>query len=129
MSLTYQSEYGNILNVIIFGYFLILNMLPRKIEFFTTSNNRCPFSKWHEKLDKKNKHIVTRKLIQVEKGNLGDHSSITKHHGLHEFRLNKFRVYFTMKCDLIVIFNGGIKDNQDRDIAIAGKYLQEYNNG
>ena len=107
----------------------MLNLRPRKIQFFTTSKNRCPFSKWVEKLDKKSQHQVKRKLIQVEKGNLGDHSSITKHHGLNEFRLNKYRIYFTMKRDLIIIFNGGIKDNQDRDIEIAGRYLKEYNNG
>ena len=44
----------------------MLNLRPREIQFFTTSKNRCPFSKWVEKLDKRNQHLVKRKLIQVE---------------------------------------------------------------
>lgn len=86
------------------------------------------FDKWLQNLrDIRAKTAITRRLRQVELGNLGDHKNLGE--GLWELRLHLgpgFRIYYTIQngC-LIIVIAGGAKGMQAKDIQHAREIIAE----
>ena len=66
----------------------------------------------------------------MEVGNFGDHKSITDGNGLHEVRINYgpgYRIYYITEGDeLIILFAGSDKSDQQEVINSAKIYLSDY---
>lgn len=87
------------------------------------------FEEWLNHLtDKASKARILARLSRIEEGNLGDYKFIGK--GIWEFRLNfgpGYRIYFTKESQaLIILFVGGNKNSQKRDIEKAAILLKDY---
>lgn len=74
------------------------------------------------------KITIIRRLERAKNGHFGDHKSLGD--GIYEMRLmiNKgYRIYYARKGEIIyLIINGGYKDSQEQDIAIAKRFWQQY---
>lgn len=86
------------------------------------------FQRWFNKLkDPKTKARINLRLRQVSMGHLGDHKVIAAQ--LYELRLffgAGYRIYYTIKGDrLVILFNGGDKSSQKKDIAKAKQLLEQ----
>ena len=102
---------------------------PRQLEVYRTSNGREPYNEWLQSL----RDLGTRRRIQarvdrLEDGNLGDCRSVGG--GVFELRLQfgpGYRIYFgEVDNTIVLLLCGGDKSSQDRDIARAKTYWQEY---
>jgi putative addiction module killer protein len=103
--------------------------LKYKIKYFVNGLGEVPFENWFSFLkSKKAKARIDAHLFRMELGNLGDYKSLGN--GLHEKRIfveKGYRIYFCFeKNTIVVIFWGGDKSTQKRDITKARKYLEEY---
>ncbi|MDL2264200.1 type II toxin-antitoxin system RelE/ParE family toxin [Synergistaceae bacterium OttesenSCG-928-I11] len=102
---------------------------PKRIVIYTTPDGKKPFSAWfHGLKDKNQQRRVVERIDRVEEGNYGDYKSIGD--GILELRFKiGLRVYFAEKKDVIVLlFCGGDKKTQSKDIAKAKEYLKEFEN-
>ena len=105
-----------------------MEIRPRTIRNYVTSNGFEPFEEWLDSLrDKKVQAIVLERLNRVRLGNLGDCRHLGE--GVHELRIHYgpgYRVYFGELGEVIVILLcGGTKGTQKRDIKRARGYWQE----
>lgn len=87
------------------------------------------FDEWLKHLnDKALRARISARLDRIKEGNLGDHKFIAK--GIWEFRLNfgaGYRIYFAKESQsLIILFIGGDKSSQKRDIEKAVVLLKDY---
>lgn len=85
------------------------------------------FKYWFKKLkDPKVKARINLRLRQCSMGNFGDHKLIApKLYELRFFFGAGCRIYYTIKDEKVVIlFNGGDKSSQSKDIAKARKLQQ-----
>jgi len=85
------------------------------------------FDEWFAELkDIRSKARIITRLDRVRTGNLGDYKNIGG--GLYEMRFFfglGFRIYFTIKEHrIIVLFCGGDKSKQRKDIAMARTVLE-----
>ena len=71
--------------------------------------------------------IVDKRLSKVGRGLYGNNKRLSEE--LYELRFdNGLRIYYTEVGNTIVLlFTGGNKSKQSKDIEIATKYLNEYN--
>ena len=103
-------------------------VLKKHIEIYVTEDGRAPFLEWLESLDKTIRYRIKEKLDRVALGNLGDHKFIND--GISEMRLtfgSGYRIYYTNEEDTVVIlFCGGDKSTQKKDIKRAASYLKDY---
>jgi putative addiction module killer protein len=86
------------------------------------------FANWHSSLrDLRAKSAIARRIERAENGNLGDTKSVGG--GISEMRIDVgagYRVYFTIRSGLMVIFlAGGDKSTQQADINRAIKLANE----
>ncbi|HWF45233.1 MAG TPA: type II toxin-antitoxin system RelE/ParE family toxin [Candidatus Kapabacteria bacterium] len=99
-----------------------------KIKAFISQNGRRYFREWFKELDYVTQAIVAKRLLRVERANLGDVKNLGD--GVHEMRihyLKGYRIYFGYDgTDLIILLTGSDKDNQARTIAKAKEYWKEY---
>lgn len=105
-----------------------MEIKPRTIRNYVTSNGVEPFEEWLDSLrDKRVQAIVLERLNRVRLGNLGDCRHLGE--GVHELRIHYgpgYRVYFGKLGEVIVILLcGGAKGTQKRDIRKAREYWQE----
>ena len=86
------------------------------------------FETWLSRLkDRLSRLRIVHRLSAIELGNFGDHKQIADE--LFELRMffgPGFRVYYTIKDDIVVIIlAGGDKSSQKSDIAKAKKIMKE----
>lgn len=96
-----------------------------EIEYFESENGAMPFKEWLDKLDKKVKARILARLARIRSGNLGDFKNLGQ--GLCEMRMDfgpGYRIYFFRRGrTVIILFSGGDKSSQSRDIAFARECL------
>lgn len=107
-------------------------VIPRRMKEYITKDQESPFNEWLTNLkDVKAKVKITKAITQMEGGNFGDYKPISDGKGLHERRLDYgpgYRIYYITEGDeLIVIFAGSDKSDQQRAINKAKNYLKDYN--
>ena len=89
------------------------------------------FEKWYKNLsDYKAKASILRRIDKIKNDNyFGDYKSVTNATDIYELRIfisGGIRIYFTFKCDtLIILLCGGDKSTQARDIEKAKEILKE----
>ena len=96
------------------------------IVYNETLNNKTPYLDWYESLDKSLKLIVDKRLSKVERGLYGENKRLSE--DLYELKFsNGLRIYYTeIDNTIVLLFTGGNKSKQSKDIDIAKKYLEEY---
>ena len=104
---------------------------PKTIRNYVTTSGKEPFEDWLQALkDVKTRAIIRTRLNRVRVGNFGDSKSLGE--GIHELRIHYgpgYRLYIGEWDDTIVIlFCGGSKRTQDRDIRRAKEYWRELRN-
>lgn len=99
----------------------------KEIIYYQTVDNKTPYLEWYNSLDKSLRLIVDKRLSKVERGLYGDKRRLTGE--LSELKFNNgLRIYYTEINNIIVLlFTGGNKSKQSKDIEIAKKYLNDYN--
>lgn len=99
----------------------------KEIIYYQTVENKVPYLEWYNSLDKGLRLIVDKRLSKVERGLYGNNKRLSEE--LYELKFdNGLRIYYTEKENMIVIlFTGGNKSKQSKDIETATKYLNEYN--
>ena len=101
-----------------------------EIVIYATDTDKEPFSNWQDKLDKKIKAIVMKRLDRIRLGNFGDSKRIQSGSGIWELRIDHgpgYRIYFGKEGSTIVILlTGGSKKSQTKDIAKAKQYWLNY---
>ena len=99
----------------------------KEIIYYQTAENKVPYLEWYNSLDKGLRLIVDKRLSKVERGLYGNNKRLSEE--LYELRFdNGLRIYYTEVGNTIVLlFIGGNKSKQSKDIEIATKYLNEYN--
>jgi putative addiction module killer protein len=100
----------------------------RTIFTYETEEGRVPFNEWLEGLrDTKTQAIARTRINRVRLGNFGDCKSVGE--GVVELRIDfgaGYRIYFGQEADTIILLAGGDKSTQDRDIARAKRYWEDY---
>lgn len=82
---------------------------------------------WYNSLDKSLKLIVDKRLSKVERGLYGKIRRLSEE--LYELKFdNGLRIYYTeIDNTIVLLFTGGNKSKQSKDIETATKYLNDYN--
>ena len=99
----------------------------KEIIYYQTVENKVPYLEWYNSLDRSLKLIVDKRLSKVERGLYGNNKRLSEE--LYELKFdNGLRIYYTEVGNTIVLlFTGGNKSKQSKDIETATKYLNEYN--
>lgn len=99
------------------------------LRLYIAANGKRPFAEWLCSLSDRN--AAARVQIRLERlrlGNFGDARSLGK--GLSELRIDigpGYRVYFMVEGKAVVLlFCGGDKTTQQKDIRRAREYLTDY---
>ncbi|MGD0773234.1 MAG: type II toxin-antitoxin system RelE/ParE family toxin [Candidatus Solibacter sp.] len=99
------------------------------LRHYVAANGKRPFAEWLYSLSDRN--AAARVQIRLERlrlGNFGDARSLGK--GLSELRIDigpGYRVYFTVEGrSVVLLFCGGDKTTQPKDIRRAREYLVDY---
>ena len=100
----------------------------KEILFYTAKNGKNYFKLWLMALDKTLFKKVLVRIERVRLGNLGDYRSLKD--DLYELKFNNgLRIYFTeMNNEIIILFYGGNKKTQTKDIKKAKELLEEVKN-
>ena len=106
-----------------------MTMREQSLRIYQTADGKVPFTEWLEGLrDRKARATIRTRLNRVRLGLLGDCKSVGE--GVMEFRIHLspgYRVYFAQEKETVVLLLcGGDKGSQNRDIARAKKYWQDY---
>ena len=98
----------------------------KEIIYYQTLDNKIPYLEWYKSLDKSLRLIVDKRLSKVERGLYGKNRQLSNE--LFELKFdNGLRIYYTEANNTIVLlFTGGNKSKQSKDIKLAEKYLKEY---
>ena len=98
----------------------------KEIIYYKTLNNKTPYLDWYESLDKSLRLVVDKRLSKVERGLYGECRRLSE--DLHELKFsNGLRIYYTeIDNTIVLLFTGGNKSKQSKDIEIAKEYLEEY---
>lgn len=112
---------------------MILPVVKRKAQEYQTERGKVPFRDWLLNLkDVRGQAKITKAITQMEAGNFGDHKPITDGEGLQERRIHfgpGYRIYYITEGDeLIILFAGSDKSDQQTVINVARKYLVDYRN-
>ncbi|MBT7913956.1 type II toxin-antitoxin system RelE/ParE family toxin [Candidatus Bathyarchaeota archaeon] len=98
-----------------------------RVREYIQEDGSIPFKKWFNKLNHQAAAKVSVALVRME---LGNTSNIKWFSGLGEYRIDRgpgYRIYLTQDGDdLIVLFGGGTKKRQQKDILEARELLKEY---
>jgi putative addiction module killer protein len=99
------------------------------LRHYVAANGKRPFAEWLYSLSDRN--AAARVQIRLERlrlGNFGDARSLGK--GLSELRIDigpGYRVYFMVEGkSVVLLFCGGDKTTQQKDIRRAREYLSDY---
>jgi putative addiction module killer protein len=96
---------------------------------YVTRAGKDLYQAWLEHLkDKTARAAITRRVIRIELGELGDHKRIGD--GVSELRIDVgpgYRVYYgTVEKTIVVLLIAGTKGTQERDIDRAKTYWQDF---
>mgnify|MGYP005864368119 CR=1 FL=1 len=110
---------------------MAIPVVERKAQEYKTEDGGAPFRDWLVNLkDARAKAKVTKAVTQMEAGNFGDHKPITDGNGLQERRIDYgpgYRIYYLTEGDeLIILFAGSDKSDQQTSIDAAKEYLADY---
>lgn len=110
---------------------MAIPVVERKAQEYKTQDGAAPFRDWLVDLkDARAKAKVTKAVTQMEAGNFGDHKPITDGNGLQERRIDYgpgYRIYYISEGDeLIILFAGSHKSDQQAAIDAAKEYLADY---
>jgi putative addiction module killer protein len=98
-----------------------------RVEEYVRQNGAIPFKAWFDGLDVAAAAKLATALVRLSQGNT---SSIKWFSGLGEYRIDwgpGYRIYLAKDGDtLIILFGGGTKKTQQRDIEQATALLAEY---
>lgn len=88
------------------------------------------FRKWERRLkDQKVRALIAARLFRLANGLVGDVSSVGG--GISELRIHHgpgYRIYFQQRGEtIIVLLCGGDKSTQTRDIAVAKRLSEQWN--
>jgi putative addiction module killer protein len=101
--------------------------MPMRVEEYIREDASSPYKRWFDTLDARAAAKVTTAKLRME---LGNTSSIKWFDGLGEYVIEwgpGYRIYLAKDGDaLIVLFGGGTKRGQQRDIDKAKALLAEY---
>ena len=99
----------------------------KEIIYYQTVDNKVPYLEWYNSLDKSLRLIVDKRLSKVERGLYGNNKRLSEE--LYELKFdNGLRIYYTeIGNTIVLLFTGGNKSKQSKDIETATKYLNEYN--
>ena len=104
--------------------------MPWQIRYYIAPNGRCPYEDWFVDLDATVQDYIVDTLDRMaENQNLGDCPLIRNGEGLRERRLHArggWRIYLILEEEQMILFWGGKKEDQNRDINRARRYLREY---
>ena len=97
------------------------------ILYYQTIYGKTPYLEWYNSLDKSLRLIVDKRLSKVERGLLGNNRRLSEE--LYELKFdNGLRIYYTEIDNIVVLlFTGGNKSKQSKNIETAAKYLNDYN--
>ena len=99
----------------------------KEIIFYQTKDNKVPYLEWYKSIDKSLKLIVDKRLLKVERNLFGDSKRLSEY--LYELKFNNgLRIYYT-ECNntIVLLLTGGSKSKQSKDIALAEKYIKDFN--
>jgi len=98
-----------------------------RVEEYLREDGSSPYKKWFDSLDPQAAAKVTTAKLRLE---LGNTSSVKWFEGMGEYVIDwgpGYRIYLAKDGDaLIVLFGGGTKRGQQRDIDQAKVLLAEY---
>jgi len=99
----------------------------KEIIYYQTVDNKIPYLEWYKSLDKSLKLVVDKRISKIERGLFGKIKRLSE--DLYEIKFdNGLRIYYTEKVDtIILLLTGGNKSKQSKDIELAQKYINEYN--
>ena len=99
----------------------------KEIIYYQTIDNNIPYLEWYNSLDKSLRLVVDKRLSKVERGLLGSNRRLSEY--LYELKFdNGLRIYYTeIENTIVLLFTGGNKSKQNKDIETAEKYLNDYN--
>ncbi len=98
----------------------------KEIIYYQTIDNKVPYLDWYKSLDKSLKIAIDKRLSKVERDLYGDNKRLSE--DLYELKFsNGLRIYYTEIDNIIVLlFTGGNKSKQNKDIETATRYLNDY---
>ena len=99
----------------------------KEIVYYKTNANKVPYLEWYNSLDKSLRLVVDKRLSKVERGLYGKIRRLSEE--LYELKFdNGLRIYYTeIDNTIVLLFTGGNKSKQSKDIETATKYLNDYN--
>jgi putative addiction module killer protein len=103
--------------------------MPFEFRTYETPRGDSPFERWMDSIrDDRTSARIKLRLDRVAAGNLGDHRTVGD--GVWEMRLDfgpGYRIYFAFEQDrIILLYAGGHKGTQFRDIARAKEYHRDH---
>lgn len=101
----------------------------KEVEFYTTTEGKCPYFEWLETLSLNFQIRIDNRLNRIRDGNFGDCKKL-QNSQLSELRFTfgkGYRIYFKELDNLIIIIlAGGDKSDQNKTIKKADEYLEDY---
>ena len=100
---------------------------PKQIKYYRTADVKIPFLLWFDSLRNLTaKDEIRSRLNRLKLGNYGNCKSVGD--GVLELRFRSgMRIYFSEIGDIVVLlFCGGDKETQDRDITRAKIYWKDF---
>jgi putative addiction module killer protein len=98
-----------------------------KVQEYIREDDSSPYQKWFNKLDTM---AATKVTVAVARLELGNTSNVKWFDGIGEYRIDwgaGYRIYLAQEGkQLIILFGGGTKKNQQADIERAKELYQEY---
>lgn len=98
-----------------------------KVQEYLTEDGLSPYKKWFDSLDSIVAAKVAVAVLRMEAGNA---ANIKWFDGIGEYKINwgpGYRIYLAKEGNrLIILFGGGTKKSQPKDIKIAKKLYAEY---
>ena len=102
--------------------------VPDDIRLYVAANQKAPFSEWMQKLEVKMQAIIDVRIARIRGGNFGDVKHLCG--SLFEVRIDfgpGYRIYYGMyKKTVVILLCGGEKRSQERDIAKAKEYWEDF---
>lgn len=98
-----------------------------EVSAYLTSEGLCPYKEWFDDLDHQAAAKIATAIYRIELGNI---SNIKWFAGIGEYVIDwgpGYRIYLAKDGDtLIILFGGGTKKTQQKDIDKAKLLHQEY---
>lgn len=109
-----------------------VTMQRYEIETYETETGKVPFEDWLDAIKSKDTQAqIVARIQRAKLGNFGDWKALAGANGLFEMRIHSgqgFRIFYTVVGrTVILLLAGSTKKEQDRTLAKAMAYLEDYN--